>query len=108
MAEPQQKSEAEYLKDLDSRSLERKVIDSEIPGTEALMRLPADKISETLTRILLMGNIVALHLEVGKPIKVSFYETSSFGKGKMNQGLSLVSPEALEEAARKRKEQGRP
>lgn len=90
-----------YMEDLEARKLSRAVSEADIPGTENLMKQPADVISTVLSRILSMGNIVSIHIEIGKPLHVKFYEQTSFGKGKLNPSTTLLSPEALEDAKKK-------
>lgn len=95
MTEKPQDPEAAKLAELESRKMDRHLVETTIPDSEKLTSMPSAVIAETLTRILSMGNIAEMHLVVGKPLVVKFYEKqTSFGKGKLNSGVSLLSPEA--------------
>jgi len=97
-------SEDKYLVDLEARKMDRTILETDIPGTKDLTDLAPDKIAEVLASVLGMGSIVELRLRVGENLHVKYYQNTSMGKGKLNDAVTKLSPDALVEAEEKRKQ----
>lgn len=101
-----EKSEAEYMAELEARASKQTVQTIEIPGTDKLFDQPAQAIAELVIRLIKQGGVVGMDIQKGKQLKLSFVEevrdqVSAVGR-KGNTSLLSESARAEGEANQKK------